>query len=399
MNSGLLQLDWAWELTAYALCTIAGLIVLWALFWDRPRGRKRCPGCWYDLAGATPVERDGRSQWLCPECGRTIGSERQMRRTRRHWRGVASSVVLLVGAYAAFAAPRVLVAGKIGFVPTSGLIWWVGAYEPTDRFDETTSAMIPATAAAVELARRVAAGQLWDWQMRWMIDALRVVRFRERWPRDCPYAVATGLPHFMLGAGVRLTTSSPLDVRMEQRKYTSVETPWMIGVLPPGTTSVPIDLTIGSWSTRVNLPVHQVDGADDAIQRAPESLTAGVQRSLDFSVIPEPQHHVRHWVNFAVRLHRSRGPVPDDVAIGIIVELVHDDDVVLTSTPSLRDTRFGDPGDGQGRALDFGAFGDGGIERWKLRIRGDTVQSLIDFDRTRYWAGTYEVPLADALRR
>jgi hypothetical protein len=68
-------------LTASSLA-LAGLILLaLALFAGRARGRRRCPRCWYDMSGshaAFPI--------TCPECGRTIASERELHHTRRRWR-------------------------------------------------------------------------------------------------------------------------------------------------------------------------------------------------------------------------------------------------------------------------------------------------------------------------
>ena len=37
-------------------------LLVWAMFGDRARGRRRCPRCWYDMSGATLLK--------CPECGR-----------------------------------------------------------------------------------------------------------------------------------------------------------------------------------------------------------------------------------------------------------------------------------------------------------------------------------------
>ncbi len=67
-----------WLMGAVVAC--GGLVLTgWALFWDRARGRRRCPKCWYDLA-ATPA---GAAGTTCPECGRTARSERELARTRR----------------------------------------------------------------------------------------------------------------------------------------------------------------------------------------------------------------------------------------------------------------------------------------------------------------------------
>ncbi len=70
---------------------VGGLVLaLWALTWDRARGRRRCGKCWYDLSesGEVPV--------TCPECGRGHRSVRAMSRTRRRWRLAAAGVVLSV---------------------------------------------------------------------------------------------------------------------------------------------------------------------------------------------------------------------------------------------------------------------------------------------------------------
>lgn len=76
-----------------------GLITC-GLFWDRPgfRGRptRRCRRCAYDLsdAGEAPVK--------CTECGRVHGTERSLRRVRRHKRVVAAGVVVLLMPAAVF---------------------------------------------------------------------------------------------------------------------------------------------------------------------------------------------------------------------------------------------------------------------------------------------------------
>jgi hypothetical protein len=72
-----------------AVLALAGAgVALRALFFDRSRGRVRCPRCWYDMAGAPGL--------TCPECGGTARSERDLHRTRRRWGQTAAGIVLLL---------------------------------------------------------------------------------------------------------------------------------------------------------------------------------------------------------------------------------------------------------------------------------------------------------------
>lgn len=86
--------DWQqWVLGAGAITlALAGIALLaWSLFWDRSRGRKRCPRCWYDMSGSAGL--------VCPECGRDARRTNRMYKTRRRRRWAVVAVVLLVGAY------------------------------------------------------------------------------------------------------------------------------------------------------------------------------------------------------------------------------------------------------------------------------------------------------------
>lgn len=76
---------------------LAGVVVAgWALLADRARGRKRCPKCWYDMAGSPTL--------MCPECGKTAASDKKLYKTRRRWRVViVATVVMLIGSATALA--------------------------------------------------------------------------------------------------------------------------------------------------------------------------------------------------------------------------------------------------------------------------------------------------------
>lgn len=105
---------------------LSGLgVVVWALFSDRARGRRRCPRCWYDLKGV-PGEVP---ELKCPECGHAVRRERALGRTRRKWRVAAAAVVvLLVPAYLAANGPRIVKQGWRGAVPTLALIAYVETF-------------------------------------------------------------------------------------------------------------------------------------------------------------------------------------------------------------------------------------------------------------------------------
>ncbi len=87
-----------WTIGA-SLALVALALAAWALFSDRPRGRKRCPKCWYDMAGSPTL--------TCPECGKTAASDRKLHKTRRRWRLVGLAAVVLLIAAATGIMPKV----------------------------------------------------------------------------------------------------------------------------------------------------------------------------------------------------------------------------------------------------------------------------------------------------
>jgi hypothetical protein len=110
------SLHWLYTAIALTLSAAAVLVIAWALFWDRARGRKRCPRCWYDMATGTLT---------CPECGRMARSEATLLRTRRRWGWVAVGLMLLVAAQSVRMTPRAIARGARGLIPTFVLArWW-----------------------------------------------------------------------------------------------------------------------------------------------------------------------------------------------------------------------------------------------------------------------------------
>lgn len=89
----------AWQAGTGALLAVAGLLLLvWGLWGDPSRQRRRCPKCWYNLGGLKGLSSaDGRPS-ACPECGFAARSEARLYRRRRYVRpAVAGAIMLLVG--------------------------------------------------------------------------------------------------------------------------------------------------------------------------------------------------------------------------------------------------------------------------------------------------------------
>ncbi len=115
-----------WYILAICLLLGAGALGAWALFWDRSRGRLRCPKCQYRMEGiaASTVERRGKSLTghVCPECGFVAARESELRRTRRRWGAVAVAGLMLLGSHVASSMPAVQERSYRALIPTWVLV-------------------------------------------------------------------------------------------------------------------------------------------------------------------------------------------------------------------------------------------------------------------------------------
>jgi hypothetical protein len=74
--------------TGATLSAAGAALTAWALLAGRSRGRRRCPKCWYSMAGV-PGTR-------CPECGKDARRERRLFKTRRRRKWAALGIFLLL---------------------------------------------------------------------------------------------------------------------------------------------------------------------------------------------------------------------------------------------------------------------------------------------------------------
>ncbi|MCP3904626.1 MAG: hypothetical protein GY715_13450 [Planctomycetes bacterium] len=137
---------WILWIEALGLLALAGFLVFaawWALFSDRPRGRRRCPQCWYDVTHSPGM--------TCPECGFVARAERELhQRRRRGWAGILAILgCVMVGLYG---GERLMDRGWTGYLPT----WSVILAVPLT--DDNSGAIYR------ELDRRVRAGRITDSQ-------------------------------------------------------------------------------------------------------------------------------------------------------------------------------------------------------------------------------------------
>ena len=137
------------------------MLIIWAAIGDRSRGRLRCPCCWYDMEGIDTPQ--------CPECGRAIKSQRQLRRARRvRWPFVLAAIGLGLSIYGFANQNRVQDSDRLALVPT----WFMMlAWEhlPEDWILGANSTYI------ATLDRRIAEENLWyfESEIQWISDDQR----------------------------------------------------------------------------------------------------------------------------------------------------------------------------------------------------------------------------------
>ncbi len=136
---------------------LAVVLTAYALFADRAKGRRRCPKCWYDMAGLPGPQ--------CPECGHAARNDRALSRTRRRWKRLVFTVPLAIIGYAGIVGPGVLSDGARAIVPNALVALW-----PLDPRLLVEPDLVPEPTGRVnrfmfkELNRRIDEHRFADWQ-------------------------------------------------------------------------------------------------------------------------------------------------------------------------------------------------------------------------------------------
>jgi hypothetical protein len=194
---------WVLMLVLGAGASAAGVLLLASgLFGDRARGRRRCPACWYSLAGVPGL--------TCPECGATARGEPALFATRRRWRRALLGAMLAGVGVLVFMTPRLLSRGWLSVLPSPLLVLLTPSVEEEDAYAALhgTSALMPVSA---ELKRRLLGAGFTAGEWREIVERSRMLYARERWPVSREAIVAIRGSHWLDEGAMQVAGTAPSD--------------------------------------------------------------------------------------------------------------------------------------------------------------------------------------------
>lgn len=415
------QIDWVWQATGWALAAAGVVLFLWALFWDRARGRKRCPKCWYDLSGAvikwvggTSRDREGAALQgavlcVCPECGRKIVRERELARTRRRW-GWACAAVLTVG-----------VAAQVCEQPRRRMERWT-KWIPTTLLVMVADLDAPTHTNALSHALWLRSSSLWPWHGAIVVFRRRVpsveelqgvVITRRVWPADEKVAVGLVAPYSLRPVVGSQTLRAHVCVRNNAVSVESQMAAPDVGSVHRFVTRDPsvaaLQLGTGlhtlvvtgeleseaggfSWVVRRWTQTLQVEvvaeldkvvrgvSSSDLTSRIQSGFVAGTESGCTFMVWWSPDPYEPPPGGFRMALLRDGEEIDAGVLRDGSAFLCWDADRGATTW-----TRMSPPPEL--------------LRRLKMRISGDARSTLPQMNQDWYWSGSIDVPVSDLLDR
>lgn len=434
---------------AGAVVTIALLwLATWGLFSDRPRGRLRCPKCWYDLSHSGTLR--------CSECGHVSRSEKDLTRTRRRWGPALLAIALLTGGGLVL-LDRASQVGWTSMTPTRALLIALplapgASSEVADELGYRFQRGLMSPSEQDDFIARWIEGDWWaeptseTWQAKygrliwfhrgalepggehdqrlWEIPADVKLTTREAWPLGAPIAVEFSLREWWpIGAECRVE----ITPRMPGAKPTTLYRAAAPGrgggltlaikapALKEGPAELAFDVAVfrrlprTDWhpagrqeivvNTRI---VPEAELALPVAIRADESLEAEAVDAAMREVFPGA---IMAWrggvcpVRFFFQPRITYDHEFDGVAIGVSMELLRDGQVARRLRMwwmgghglNDEDRSYGSELPEEDAAL-LQTIHDG-AGRWMLRVRGERGLAQRVAGAERCWAGEFTIPV------
>lgn len=444
-----------WLGWAAAILVILAMIVMawWALFSDRPRGRRRCPQCWYDMSYSPGMS--------CSECGFTAKTERQLHRTRRRY-GFALLAALTVFVVAFNIRHMAVENGVVSLLPTRVLALGMAftddphgtvfnevrrrfanglftdtelgiiinrcvkgdwrARPPDDAWIRTYGNLLRSWRFELSMLAQRAEGEEEHGKLRAIEDRLADIPVRTRlttrstWPREVPAVALLRVEEWWPLGSIMRVRATPINPEAPQRvmyqanrSFTRSAFGVPLGALDEGMTDIQLDLRVDwrrtdqhewkeVWSGRLTAPVRVEGELADAIEPVDTVELAEAMRQTF-------RGELRRWdrgrspLRFFYRPDYTRGPAFEDVAVGVALTLTHDDERVRELHMWWR----GGADDNQQTLRNLGwevvhedldaiASIDTDDPRLVFGVEGRPELALRAGDAPHYWSGSFTVP-------
>ena len=431
---------------------VIGIFYIWkSVFADRNRGGRRCPRCWYDMTYSQGM--------TCSECGHTAQCEQDFTHTRRRW-GRASFVLVLCVATILGMYWKLLDRGIIASLPTPILtmVMPLARDSGSEVFKQLSRRMMMSQVTDEQSEKIIARCVKGDWTSSppdeaWinkygmMLNTMRPrlvgrrngqelhtlekpllnlpvkVDFdtRESWPAGASARIRVRARNWWPAGHycrMRITNvEDPTDTRIiVQQPNRNGPSAYVLMSLPLTETQKELIYEVEVYRRRTNddevnqsgddgwvrvnketvtLPITIVDSLEAVFEPVSDEVTTKAMKSVFGSVTrwtggPQP-------VRFQVLMRQTFIPEFNDTAIGVSVELFHNDRVVrqldlwwiagedVTNRGYEHAVPFEDP-------ETLLQITEEDLEaNWELRVRSDPALALRAGDAPFYWKGDFTI--------